>query len=355
MLRIVCMICVAGLLAACATIPDVEYSYYLSKMNAVATVTQTVTCTPDGHSVTVVNTGTLTPSYSADFGRGPYTIRIRAIEGKFGGFADSDVTFGFTEDGRLKSVNESTTGQGETIIKSLVSLATAVKGAGLFSLVPPAASPCEVVKKWADPSAKGLPTASLTYIAELNFSSTAPQPRPVTDFSPAEASAQLLKELTDAKANLPIFQLSIGRLDPGQRAISIAGPDGSSGGDTLKLTLQRIATAEIKINAVGKTKPLWTGNVPLPTGQTYDLPIPTAALFGSRKLILALSDAGAITSVEYGKNTGVAGAANAATSIVTALTPETATAKAADLKGQADVIAQQARLNRCLANPTTCQ
>jgi hypothetical protein len=121
--------CMLGLsLAACSTIPDVEYSYYVSKMNGVATAVQSVTCTPDLQSIIVVNTATFVPSYSADRKRGLFKVRIRAIEGAFGSFADSDANFGFFDDGRLKSINQSTTGQGETIIKSAVSLSSTFAG-----------------------------------------------------------------------------------------------------------------------------------------------------------------------------------------------------------------------------------
>ena len=92
-----------------------------------------------------------------------------------------------------------------------------------------------------------------------------------------------------------------------------------------------------------------------PDAQTYVLPIPKAALFGKQSFSLALSEAGVITSVEYGKNTGAASVLNAAGAAATAQAPETTAAKAADVKAQADLIAQQQRLARCQANPAQCQ
>src|SRR5262245_12306405 len=126
MLRSIAVVCLAGSLVACASIPDVEYNYYLSKMNGVATVTQTVACAPDMQSLVIVNTPSFVPTYSADLDRGTYKITIRDIEGTFRGFADSSANFGFYDDGRLKSVNQSSTGQGEAAIKSTVSLGTTV-------------------------------------------------------------------------------------------------------------------------------------------------------------------------------------------------------------------------------------
>ena len=153
-------------------------------------------------------------------------------------------------------------------------------------------------------------------------------------------------------ATLPGFKLAIGESVIGNRAHDFSAFQGR---DYVHLPLQRVDTAEVNILVDGKQKPLWKGVVPIPTALTYDLPIPTAALFGTQKLVLAVSEAGLITQIEYAKNTGLAGATNAANSVVGALTPESATARASDIKAQADVLAQQARLHRCLANPNTCQ
>ena len=119
------------------------------------------------------------------------------------------------------------------------------------------------------------------------------------------------------------------------------------------MELQIVAVHELKITANGK--PIFKGSVFVPTPQSYYLPIPVAALFGTQKLTLSVAESGLVTQIDYVKNTGLAGAANAANTIVGALTPESASAKASDIKAQADVLAQEARLHRCLANPATCQ
>jgi hypothetical protein len=369
MLRVIGVICFAGLLAACAAIPDVEYSYYLSKMNAVATVTQNVTCAPDMQLV-IVNTASLVPTYSADLARGPYKIRIRAIEGAFSPFADSDASFTFFDDGRLKTINQNTTGQGETIIKSIVSLSTTVAGLAHLSSTKAtdAPTPCDVVSTWADKSKSGgtggppSPAAvSLSY--ELNLPPTDPitiDPTNSIKLVPTEASSRLYTALIKAGARLPEFALTGTAFETGSRVVNLSALGSDPRGNAVNLTLQKVATVEIRITADKQNtsdgkKTIWKGNVPIPTAQTYDLPIPTAALFGTQKLGLTLSEAGAITAVDYGKNSGAAGATNAANSVATALTPETTSARAGDIKAQADVIAQQQRLNRCQANPTTCQ
>jgi hypothetical protein len=340
--------CLLGVLVACASIPDVEYTYYMSKMNGVATVTQTLRCTQDNKDLVIVNTPSFVPTYTADLSRGTYKISIRDIEGTFRGFADSDANFGFFDDGRLKTINQSTTGQGEAAIKSIVSLATTVTGLGGVQLVKAEAGlpECTIIENFGGKDKQ----VSLSYRAEVNFPNN-PPPTPNIEAKPTEASKQLFDQLNKG-GKLPNFQLWIGKaFDAGSRATSR-----SPGGDTpsVNLTLQRVATVEVRITAEQKSEQetIWKGNVALPGAETYELPIPRAALFGSQKFSLTLSEAGAITAVDYGKGTGAAGAANA---IATALGPETTATKATDLKTQADLIAQQTRLHNCQVKPLDCK
>lgn len=341
-------------LSACASIPDVDYNYYLPKLSLVVTVSQTVDCTQDKMSLIIVNSGTVTPTYSSDLSRGPYHVNIRAIEGAFSGFADSDANFGFYDDGRLKSVNQTTTGEGETIIKSFVTLATTVAAFGALDKfgnrtgIPE----CTVVANWGQTK-----PVTLSYGTEVDFPGALKKPpfEPpqlhappyVIPIPPIGTSQALYDQL---KSKLPALNLVIGGpTDAGSRALSEA----AASGEIVNLTLETTAAADVAVTA--DTKKIWGGLITIPEGSTYDLPIPVAALFGMQKFTLSLNEAGAITAVEYGKNTGAAGAANAANAIAGALTPETPTAQAADLKAKADVIAQGQRLARCQSNPSQCQ
>jgi hypothetical protein len=341
---------VATLLSACASIPDVEYSYYMAKMNGVATVTQSVSCTPDKAGLIIVNTPSFVPTYSADLNRGAYKISIRDIEGTFRGFADSDASFSFYDDGRLKTINQGTTGQGEAAIKSIVSLGTTVLGvAGAHIALVKTLPECDIIDKWAGPPKPGeKATVSLSYRSELNFPGN-PPPIAGIEIKPVDSNLELYSQLSE-NGRLPKLKMWFGQpSDSGSRAArrlaDVAAP-------SVKLTLQKVATVEVKITA--DQKPIFKANVAVPAGDTYDLPIPKAALFGDQKFALTLSEAGAITAVDYSKKTGVAGAANAGASIATALTPESTSAKASDLKAQADLMAQQARPHRCQVSPATC-
>jgi hypothetical protein len=341
---------IGGLLvAACASIPSVEYRYYLSKSNAAVAVTQAVACNNDGTDLIVVTTPTVNTTYSADLRHGVHTLQIRDVEGAFRDFADADVNFGFYDDGRLKSINQSTTGQGEAIIKSSVSLASALIPLGGAAIAAAKKlDECATIKTFA-----GDKPATVTYVyPPVGTVDLAALERPV-ELTVAPASEQLYKAL-NAHGKLPIPKLIIGRPSPvGSGARFIPLIDGSAN-EFAYLTLQEMGNVKIEVrNSDGV--PIWNTVVVTPLKQTYLLPIPRAALFGGQKFSLTLSEAGAITSVDYSKTVGTAGALNAATTITTALDPETPTAKAAALKAQADVIAQQQRLVRCQTNPEKCQ
>lgn len=331
----------AGVLSACASLPEVEYSYYPAKSQALITVTQTLDCTTDKKAVIVVNTPSVTAVYFADVTKGPYRIKIKDVEGTFSPFTDSDISFSFYDDGRLKSINQSTTGQGETIIKSAVSLASALGGAA----PPPPGQTltiCDKIDNWG----KGKPV-TLVYSGTIDLATKLGQSVPL---APAVTSRKLFADLKD-DPSVPIMAVQVGAAPPTDNGAKYLGAETSA--DYVPLTLQSTASVVVTVKASGAA--IWNAAVPVPLPQTYVLPIPKAALFGKQSFSLALSEAGVITSVEYGKNTGAASVLNAAGAAATAQAPETTAAKAADVKAQADLIAQQQRLARCQANPAQCQ
>jgi hypothetical protein len=232
--------CIGGLLvAACASIPSVEYRYYLSKSNATVTVTQAVACNTDGTDLIVVTTPTVNTTYSADLRHGVHTLQIRDVEGAFRDFADADVNFSFYDDGRLKSINQSTTGQGEAIIKSGVALSSA-----LIPLVAGAAiaeakklDECATIKTFA-----GDKPATVTYVyPPVGTVDLAALDLPV-NLNVAPASAQLYKAL-NAHGKLPIPKLIISRpLPVGSGARFI--PIDSSASEFAYLTLQEMGNVK---------------------------------------------------------------------------------------------------------------
>lgn len=108
-------------------------------------------------------------------------------------------------------------------------------------------------------------------------------------------------------------------------------------------------------DANGLHPALWTGTAAVPQlGHPYTLPIPRAAIFGTQTVVANFSSAGAVTAVTYGRTSGAAAVLGAATQAVDTARGNTAAQNAADLKGQADEIAQRQRLARCRANPAAC-
>jgi hypothetical protein len=106
----------------------------------------------------------------------------------------------------------------------------------------------------------------------------------------------------------------------------------------------------------GKATVLWQGKVPVSQfGTEYGLPVPRAVMFGKQAFAVSIAESGAIGSLQYASNTGAAQAMGAGSAALTALQGETATQKAAELKAQADVIAQQQRWVTCNADPKNCK
>jgi hypothetical protein len=319
------------------------YSYYPSRSNSLVTVTQTIDCNSDQTALIILHSTAVNTLYSADYSKGPYSVQIKKIDGFF---ADSDVGFNFFDDGRLKSINATTTGQSETILKSAIALGTAIGPLG--GGAPPAKETipeCATVQS----RGKGKPV-TLIYAANIDYGKDADVGR--LELRPTPDSAGLYAELSKGN-RLPLLQVII---NPPSRIKSGASSISSSSGsfdDAVLLTLQETENVQVDVKASGQA--IWSGNITIPGKNTYALPIPRAALFGKQNFSLTLSEAGAITQIDYGKNTGAAGPLDAATSAATAAAPGSTASKAAEVKAQADLIAQQQRLARCEANPAQCQ
>jgi hypothetical protein len=328
-------------LEACASTPNVVYSYYPAGSTSTVTVTQTIDCTSDKKAMVVLNSPAVNTLYFADHSKNPYTLQIKSLDGAF---ADADVALGLYDDGRLKSVNAATTGQGESILKAAVSLAVAIAPLGGGTQQPTVAAAalpeCTFISNWGN----GKPV-TVTYSHAVDLGGiTAPA---LIAVNPTPGSAELYAAL---KAQLPVIQIQVSKptvLTAGAR------PIGSVDAGAVSLTLQETSSAKVVVLAQGQA--IFSGNIIVPLASTYTLPIPKAALFGKQSFAVAISEAGAVTSVEYGKQTGASGPLNVLTAAATAAAPTSTATQAADVKAQADLIAQQQRLARCQAQPDKCQ
>ena len=136
---------------------------------------------------------------------------------------------------------------------------------------------------------------------------------------------------------------------------------------TVNLTLNKYVSTTLEIDGPKRdlspgNSPLWTSPIQIPIGDTYYLPIPRAAIFGSTTFKLGLSAFGGINSLEYGKNAAApdvldaaaAAAAGAAKLQPGAFSATLAEAQAAEYSSQADKLYQMQRLGTCLIKPGAC-
>lgn len=350
MLRIVGVILVAGCLTGCATIPDVTYNYYPAKWNTTLTVTQTVGCNAAKTEAVVLNAVSVATTYSSKIekDKAPFKIRIKDLD-KFS--ADVDMTMTFTDDGRLKSINQSATGQGEAIIKSAVSLVgslAAMPQVALYEMAKkeqePSLAQCDDIDKWGDKK-----PITLIFKASVNSDKLGKE----VDFKAAPESDKLYEKLRNV---LPILKVNVAEAKDITDIKS--GPRYENGAkeDVVLLELQKIGSVSLAIsssdNSSDAAKSIGSSRITIPLEATYKLPIPKAALFGKQTFSITLSDAGAVTSIGYGKNAGMASTLNALGSIATT---ETASTESANIKAQSDLIAQQQRWVLCSTKPKECK
>jgi hypothetical protein len=120
------------------------------------------------------------------------------------------------------------------------------------------------------------------------------------------------------------------------------------------LPLNHTATRSLTVRGGPDRGVLWETSVTVPETATWQAPVPRAALFGSRKFELSLSEAGRPLAIGYTGASGGSSAISAAAAAATAAADDSVLTEAAETKAEADLIAQQQRLVRCRANPETC-
>jgi hypothetical protein len=359
----------AGVLAACSSLPSVSFGYYLTTPTAKVTISRTVGCDPNKEHFVFIDTPAVITTYGADK-RFYQPIFIKEIEDGKGKFADTSLGFSYYDDGKLKGINSTTTGQGDTILKAGASIMSAVAVVAIMAL-DGGNGPCEVLEKWG-----GGKTVSIVYSAPIDLpmilGHTPPEPKPAVpgQSAPAPGSSvtaqsiplnapgyeSLLEKLTGLQH--PTMEIgSATLLYGGARSgpIDLKSPptarDEAPIPGAVNLVLQKMATLDVTVTQGDGTA--WKTNVLYPTGFTYSLPIPKAELFGTQSLVLSLAESGAITGITYGKTGGAAGALGAAQSIITSLPSQAS--QTSQLKEQADLLAQQQRLWICRNRPLDCK
>lgn len=382
-------------LTGCSTTPDVSITYYFPEAKAQISIVQTLGCDDLETFIRSVSTVIVTPSYSTDLrGASPRTgkLSFRSLDGPL---SDTDTAITLTPDGRLLGVNASSTGEGATIIKTIATVAEAAAptlgGPAPTGAGSPIKAACDVIKAYATPAASSTPavgasappasntqktqaqTVTLNYALAIEFEGASaaslaihPDSTAVNGYGDVAAGASLpIYSTADSKPLYDKLKTALG--DLGQHLayfaqlspapIDLAAVTGAAGTGA-SLTLNRIAQATLQVSGprgdLSANDPIWSGSLPVPLQATYELPVPARVAFGSTQFVLSLSDSGSITKLEYAKKNGLADAATAATSALSAAAPVTPEQQATDIQGQADLIYEQRRLVICRTTPTGC-
>lgn len=341
---------VAGLLGSaivsgCASLPDATVKYYLAKSEVSFKVIRVVTCDKNNY-VLIADAVTPTVSHSAEkFAVGDpkkdlaKSINLHSLKSVF---SDSEIKVEMFEDGRLKGINASSTGQGEAILKTAISIAGAVLAFNGGAEAQPKV--CAKIKPLAGD--KGL---VLTYQGIIDLNNTNEQiikPEPVT---------KAIVEYNGFDKSIGYVCAKVLEKKPSAPRVAYTKKDKDA-----VIEVREPGQVQIEITASSnggcQNDPLWKESLTVAqAGSDYVLPLPRPAVFGKRALGVTFAESGALTMVQFAANTGTGQALNVGSAILSATDGRTTAEKASAVKAEADLIAQQQRLLQCQVDPTNCK
>ena len=108
----------AALIAGCARTPDVKLGYHVARAEMSVRVMRTIIC-DDAHQPVIITAVAPTVVHAADLKRGQLYFAIKPIASDF---ANADIKIERWDDGRVKAINATSTGQGEAIVKAIASV-----------------------------------------------------------------------------------------------------------------------------------------------------------------------------------------------------------------------------------------
>jgi hypothetical protein len=302
-------------------------------------VIRTLACDASNSTIVVANSAMPAIVHSADRSE-LYHIDLSKLKGWF---SDTDVKFELSEDGRLKSVNATTTGEGETILKTAISIGLAAAVMMGFDGGRDYTKECALIKK-----AAGDKPLTITYEGAVDPTKQASDSQLLKPEAPTEFYAT---ELASAIGGVCAFV-------DGTVAATVPAQYAAQNSD---VSVQARQPGLVNIGVTAGTTDgckgtdVWKGQLPVAQfGQAYQLPMPKPILFGKEGFGASFSDSGALTSLQYTSNTGAGQALNVINTALTGAEGETAQ-KAAAARAEADLIAQQQRVVQCKANPSSCK
>ncbi len=337
-------------LSGCAIIPPTDYQYFPSKGAVSVTVVQSLACSVSNKVFVVQNAQpTIAVSYAADFNQNPWVFKASGDDNTL---ADTDVTFARYDDGRLKSVNSVATGQGEAVLKDVVSIAAV---AALVVGKADDAGPNQnddLCTKIHDMNKDGV--VSITYATS-----------PPLEFSKLSKDVPTNVLASSGSSDLYAIISKFRKIGPMQVFLDVSTKDtqpvkthvkDSDAKDYAPLRLQAVNFGILTVkDAQGATIAQQAVLIPnTDKAKGWDLPVPRAKTFGKSTFGLAVGESGSITSIEYAKTSGAPGVMNVLSAAATAATPETTASKAAEVKAESDLIVQNNRHAKCLAQPDLC-
>lgn len=313
------------------------------------TVTQTIACDTTAKTPVITSTLSVKPTYAADDGDGSkQSISVVKLDSAM---SDTDVDFTFTDDGRLKGINMSQTGQASTIIKDVVTVAASV------SALLVEAHPNAGVDNWCTLDAASKPV-TITYTAgPLLFAALVGAPAGNITLVPDKASQGLFAQVN------PTFQSDsltpVLMVHPAQPIQTVS--DASTSGVPVVLPEMYKVTFDLLWGSVEKKNQtrVDTQDIFIPSEstdpkvpRTFNLYIPSPQPFGTQKFVLGVAESGAVNEIHYVKTTGAASALEAGQSVLTPLQPQSTAEKANAIKAQSDLVYEQQRHAACLAKPS---
>ncbi len=333
-------VCLIGAVSGCGSLPDAKVTYYHAQSKASVKVVRSVICDAKNHPL-VASTVTPTVTHAAS-NLPAHSLELSKLRGTF---VDSDVKFELYEDGRLKSVNASTTGQGEAILKAVTTLAGTIAAFAGTATEPDYSVECAFIKEQG-----GGKPISVTYEGTIDTGKVNDSQPIEPDASSSFYASRLVSAIgevcavvtqTGAPSAVPV------KYEPSQ-------------GD-LVLTARQPGWAQVVVSrkipgGCMPKMPLWEGRVVVAQlGVDYVLPMPRPATFGKESFSVSFTESGALGTVQYGSNTGAAQALGGLNSLLTIAQGETTAQKVAEVKAEADLVLQQQRLLQCLADPKNCK
>jgi hypothetical protein len=337
-IRLTSYVVMATFLNGCAHLPDATVGYYLAKSEVKFKVIRTVTCDANNNLI-VVSSGTPSVTHAADHDQF-VPIKLNDLKGPF---SDADIKFDFYEDGRLKGINSSSTGQGEIILKTTVSVAAAALALkGITTRNYP--KECAFIK-----SAGGGKPLTLTYEGIIDVTKSADEKQIIP---PDPMSIFYAEQLRDAIGDV----YAVVEEATKQKEVPLNYVAKS---EDVLLKARQPGLVKIKVMPVGangQAGTIWEGELPVAQfGTFYSIPVSAPALFGKQVFAISFQESGGLTSLQYVSNNGASQVLNVVNSSLNALQGESTAQKATNIKAEADLIAQQQRLARCLADPTKCE